>query len=315
MEIYIAKLKHILPTFFLIALSTIIGLSLFRWLFVFRYSIIDIKEEFWDFYLPIVLPWIPLLIWLQPRLKVLTFKPRASIFQFQNDNSPDEEEANRSGRLSFLIIAWGTITASLLFSQNYFTTATGKLQQLSNIKEIDKVRKARYYKLTNFAVGPYFEGLCLYSSPSGYHNKYLDFDAYCVTPILNNTSERSTTIPKHWFGVTFHEQISNEISDEEKEEKYQAFYAECIQKLNNYDFHSSDHFERIPTSYEKQKFIRAIQSGTNQTTVDDFIVLVPIQEKFEVRNGNEFAWIFGSFAIGLSVLLLSLNWPEYSEPS
>jgi rhomboid protease GluP len=296
LKTYITKLKHILPTFFVIALSTILGLLLFRWLFVIQFDIIDIKEEVWCLWLPMGLPWIPILIWLRPRFRILTFKK-------DNDN----------GRFFFQFLSAGTIIACLLVSQNYLTTATGQLKQLSTIKDIEKTEKSRYYKLENFAVAPYFGGSYTDFRQSGKYNQYLNFDIYFVTPILGDTSEKINKIPKYWYGVNFKEQISNKISAEEKEKKYELFYNECIDEMTKYDFHSLDHFERKPTSDDRQNYLKAIESRIKHRTDDSFIVLEPIQEKFEKRNGNKFAWIFGSFGIGFCVLLFALIWPGYSE--
>lgn len=296
METYITKLKHILPTFFIIAFSTIIGLLIFRWLFVIQFDIIDIKEEVWCLWLPMGLPWIPILIWLRPRFRILTFKK-------DNDN----------GRFFFQFLSAATIIACLLVSQNYLTTASGKLIELSTISDINKTEKARYYKLTNFSVAPNYGGSFTDFRTSGKYNQHLNFDVYFVTPILKDTSKTITDIPKYWYGVKFKEQISNKISPEEKEKKYEAFYNECIDKMNKYDFYSLDHFERKPTSDDRQNFLKAIEARTKQTEDENFIVLEPIKERFEDRNGNKFAWIFGSFGIGLGVLLFSLIWPGYSE--
>ncbi len=201
----------------------------------------------------------------------------------------------------------------LFVSQAYLTTVTGKLQQLSNIKEIDKVENSRYYKLDNFSVATYFGGTYTDFRTSGKYNQDLNFDVYFVTPILSDTSERINDIPRFWYGVKYHEQISNKISDEEKESKYQVFYNSCIQEMNRYDFHSLDHFERKPNSDARVNYLKAIEARTKQTADGSFIVLEPIQEKYEDRNGNKFAWIFGSFGIGFAILLFSLLWPGYSE--
>ena len=296
MDTYITKLKHILPTFFIIAISTIVGLILFRWLFAIQFDIIDLKEEVWCVWLPMGLPWIPLLIWLRPRFRILTFKK-------DNDN----------GRFFFQFLSAGTIIACLLVSQNYLTTATGKLQKLSTIKDIEKVEKSRYYKLTDFSVANYYGGTFTDFRQSGKYNQYLNFNIFFVNPVLNDTSERINDIPKYWYGVNFKEQISNKISNEEKEKKYQAFYDECIKKMNKYEFHSLDHFEKTPTSDDRQNYMKAIEARTKQPTNESFIVLEPIKEKYEDRNGKKFVWIFGSFGIGLSVLLFALIWPGYSE--
>jgi len=295
LETYITKLKHILSTFLTVTLGTVIGLGFIRWFLCLQFSIVDIKEEIWLLWLPLIFPWIPITLWLRQRFRILTFKD------------------NDKGRFGFQMIAWLIITAMLFVSQGYLTTATGKLKELSTIKDIEKTEKARYYKLTNFSVAPYYGGTYTDFRQSGKYNQYLNFDIYFATPILKDTSERINDIPKYWYGVKFKEQISNKISNEEKEKKYEVFYDECIDKMNKYEFHSLDHFKRKPTSDDRQNYLKAIEARTKQTADDNFIVLEPIQERFEDRNGNKFAWIFGSFGIGLAVLLFSLIWPGYSE--
>ena len=293
---YPAKLKHIIPTFFIVVFSTVIGLAFFRWLFCIKFSILEIKEEIWVLWIPIIFPWIPITLWLRQRFRILTFK---------------KEEDKR--RFLFQIISWGVLTAMLFVSQAYLTTATGKLQTLSTINDIDKVGKSRYYKLTNFTVVPYYGGAYTDFRTSGKYNQYLNFDIFFVTPILNYTTERISSIPKHWYGVKYHEQISNKISNEEKDEKYKTFYDECVKKLKEYDFHSLDYFERKPKSDDRIHFLKAIEAKTKQSTNESYTVLAPIQESYDKRNGNKLAWIFGSFAIGFSVLLFALIFPGFSE--
>jgi len=295
LETYIVKLKHILPTFLAVTLGTVFGLGFIRWLFCLQFSIIDIKEEIWVLWLPLIFPWIPITLWLRQRFRILTFKD------------------NDKGRFGFQMIAWLIITAMLFISQEYLTTATGRLQKLSTISDIEKLEKSRYYELTNFSVANYYGGSYTDFRTSGKYNQYLNFDIFFVAPIIADTSEQITDIPKHWYGVKYQEQISNKISNGEKDRKYNEFYDECIQKMNTYNFHSLDHFERKPKSDDRTNFLKAIEARIKQPTDESFIILEPIQETYESRNGNKFTWIFGSFGIGLAVLLFALIWPGYSE--
>ncbi len=295
METYIAKLKHILPTFITVTFGTVFGLGFIRWLFSLKLSIIDFNEEVWIFWLPLIIPWIPIIRWLRPRFRILIFKDK------------------NNGRSSVQIIAWFTIAAMLSFSQAYLATATGKLQKLSTIKDIAKVEKSRYYELTNFSLANYYAGTYTDFRKSGKYNQYFNFEIFFVTPILKDTAERINDIPKYWCGVKFKEQISNKISSDEKKKKYQVFYAECIEKMNKYEFSSLDHFERSPTSDDQQNYLKAIEARTKLKADNSFIVLEPIIEKYEDRNGNNLTWVFRSFGIGLSFLLFALISPGYSE--
>ena len=291
---YFSVLKHIIPTFLIIAFCTIFGLALIRWLLTIQYEIININEEFWTIWLPIGLPWIPILIWLRPRFRVLLFRP------------------SFDGNLFFHIISAGTITACLLVSQSYLTTSTGKLQQLSTINDINKVENARYYKLSSFTVAPYFGGSYTDFRTSGKYNETLNINIYFVAPILGEAKYYEST-HKQWYGVKYKEHISNKLDNEEKERLYKVFFNECVQKMNHYDYYDLDHFERIPTSNDKRQFLKAIEARTNQLTDNSFVILKPIIDRFEDRNGNKFIWIFGSFGIGLAVMLISLMFPAYSE--
>ena len=297
METYISKLKHILPTFLAVTFGTVFGIAFLRWLLCIQFFLLNVKEEIWVLWLPLIFPWIPITLWLRQRFRVLTVK------------KGDTDKA----RFFFQIISWGVMTAMLLVSQAYLTTATGKLETLSSIKEINKVEKARYYKLTNFSVATYFGGTYTDFTTSGKYNQYLNFDIFFIAPIIADTSEHITDIPKHWYGVKYEEQISNKISDEEKDRKYKEFYEECIQKMNNYNFHSLDHFERKPNSDDRTNFLKAIEARTKQPADESFIVLEPVHDTYENRNGNKFAWIFGSFGIGFGVLLFALLFPGFSE--
>lgn len=295
MESYLNKIRHILPTLLIVAFGTVIGVSLVRWILCIQFSLLNLKEEIWNLWIPLILPWIPITIWLRPRFRVLIFK---------------KETDNR--RFMFQVISWGMMTAMLFVSQAYLTTATGKLESIKNIHQIDKTETARYYKKDKFAVAPYYGGSYTDFRTSGKYNQDLNFDVFFVTPILKDTSEIISNTPRYWYGVKYHKQISNKISNEKKEQEYQAFYDECLQKINSYNFYSLDHFERKPNSDDLQNFLKAIEVRTNQKS-DDYVVLVPVMENYESRNGNKFVWIFGAFGIGATVFLLLLIWPDFSE--
>jgi rhomboid protease GluP len=295
LKTYIIKLKHILPTFFAITFGSIISLALVRWLFCLHFSIINLKEEIWTLWIPLLLPWLPITLWLRQRLRILDFKD------------------NHKGTIGFQVISWMIITAVLCISQNYITTATGKLVRLSNCKEIEKVEKVRYYKLTNFSVASNFTGVHTHYNLSGKYNQNLNFSLFFVVPILVRNTDPIDKTPKYWYGIKYRQQISNKISRKEKEKKYQTFYKECITKMNNYNFHSLNHFERVPTSNDRENYLKAIKTRTIQSANDQSIILEPIQEKYEDRNGSKLTWLFISFTIGLSVLLFAIYWSSLSE--
>ncbi|EKO15536.1 rhomboid family intramembrane serine protease [Leptospira kirschneri] len=294
MNTYIKKLKHILPIFLLIYVLNLILFLGARWLFTIRYEILDINEEIWDFVLPITLPWIPILIWLRPRMRILRFK---------------NEDSNGSFYLQ--LISALIITVSLMITQSYLTTAMGKLEVISNIQQIESVSKARYYKLINFSVDPSFAGVSANVTVTGKYNENLNLELFIGIPFLPEAKSFNEKEYKYWYGVKFKKQISNKLNDEEKEKLYTDFYEESMAIMEQYDYHSLDHFERTPTFDDKKYFLQAIESSIKRKPDESYIILEPIPEKFESKNEGKLPWFFGTFGIGFLILLISLIFPSY----
>ena len=250
----------------------------------------------WEFWLPAIVPWIPLTIWLKPRLRVLTFK-----------------KDNDKGRFFFQVIIWITVGVMLSISQQYLTTATGKLTQLATINEIATRPKTLYYKLETFSVAPNLGSTYTEFKVSGKHNNYLNFNVYFVIPIFKDSTERAYDVPKYWYGIKYKKQISNILSAEEKDEKYEDFYDECVENINKYDFYNINHFVRTPKSDDRNNYLNAIEASTFVRLNERYIVLEPDTANFEDRNGSKFLWIIKVFIVGLVVLLFSLLFPGYNE--
>ena len=290
---YLIKLRHILPIFLIISVLTICGVTLFRWLFTIQFQVINIKEEFWEIWFPFALPWIPVLIWLRPKFRLLQFK--------------DEDR----GQFLFQFLAAGTITVSLIITQIYLSQATGKLQNVAAVEDIAKVEKTRYYTISRFYPLP--GGGTSHSDfrTSGKYNQHFDITIYFACPIITDTL--SKTFPEHWYGVNFKKEISNRLSSTEKNIIYKAFYKECLQKMNAYDFYKQEYFVRTPNSDELDGYKQAIRNRFVTANTDKFTILEPQEGPFAQRTGNKFAWIFYSYGIGLGILLFALIWPRLSQ--
>lgn len=284
-----------MPTFIKIALGSIISFALIRWINV-EFNIVDVKEMIWELLIPLTFPWIPIKLWLRQRLRILNFK---------------KEKERR--RLGFQVIAWICIVICMAISQAYLTTATGKLAVLKNIDEIAFKEKVRYYKIKTFAIDTTYGGNYTDFYTSGKHKEILHFNSYFVAPITNPHALSVAIEKKYWYGIAYQHQISNRLGSKVKEEEFKTFYNSCLAKLKVYNFYDLDHFERVPTSDEKDNYFEAIKTRTYKAPDSRYIVLTPVKGTYESRNGNKLIWLFGSFSIGLSVFSLALSLPGYSK--
>ncbi|EMO54095.1 rhomboid family intramembrane serine protease [Leptospira noguchii] len=296
MNSYIKKLKYILPVFLLIYVLTLILFLSARWLLTIRYDILDINEEIWSFVLPMSLPWIPILIWLRPRMRILRFKSKGG-----------------NGSFYLQLISVLTIAVSLMVAESYLMTATGKLNIISNIQQIKSTSKDRYFKLMNFSVDPSVAGVSANVEVSGKYNENLNLELFIGIPFLPEAKSFNEEEYKYWYGVKFKKQISNKLNDEEKEKLYTDFYEESMEVMGRYNYYSLDHFERTPTSDDRRYFLQAIESVIKQKPDGSYVVLEPIKEKFENKNEGKLAWIFGTFAIGAVILSILLIFPGYKK--
>lgn len=294
MNTYFKKVKHILPTFLMVAFGTVGGLLLFRWFFCLKYPVIAIKEEYWT-RIAIFFTVIPVLIWLRPKFRVLIFPHSAN------------------GIFGTVILSWIVLAVMVYTTQDYLTTAAGTLQRLSDIKEIDKVKYARFYTIERFSVVPAYGGSYL-DFVSGRRGK-IKIEAYFVVPVLPHGAGGIDIIQKYWLGLKFQSKTYKRFRGEEIEKESKKFYQECVRKMNVYDFYTQEYFERKPYSIDKENFLKAVEARTREKTDESFIILEPVKTRYENRNGKRLLWALESVGIGISVFLLFLTIPGFDISS
>lgn len=291
---YLAKLKQVLPVFFLISWGSLLLLGFTRWFFFLgQYPVLELDEDLWVIWIPVIFAWIPVLIWLKPRFDAIIFK---------------KDKDNGSLRMQF--IGWMAITGMLAFSQSFLTTNTGKLLEIQTVKEIRKHQQARYYRIKQFSVYKYIGGVHYAFRTTGKYNEKLEIDIYFANPILTHKTQPITMTPLYWYGVKFNKQISNWGSKVKKERRFKEFLEECIAKMQHYDFPNPDHFEHKPASYDRENFRRAIEYALRKRVTNDFVILQPKSKPFESRNDYKIAGTFISFGLGTIIYMLVLIRPR-----
>ena len=167
MEKQIDKLKLIYFPFIIIALSIIIGYSILNWLFVIKLQLFSFNEIITNIGIPFALPWIPILIWLRPRIKLLNLKTK------RDNNLPG----------LYIMIAGFAIIAPTIIAQQYLLTSTGKLTKLENISQLETIHElTKYYTLKDFYLDRSHSVEYASVEVSGKHNEDLNFHLYIAVP-------------------------------------------------------------------------------------------------------------------------------------
>ncbi|MCF6193950.1 MAG: hypothetical protein L3J46_06420, partial [Kangiellaceae bacterium] len=292
----LAKIKHIAPVYLIAFTLTTLVLLAVRWLLSIRFEALNINEDIWEVWLPMFAPWLTV---------YLSIKSRIQILKFGKENS--------NGHFGFQMLALLSLVPVLFISQSLLTSATSKLTELDNVYQIIDTRKSRYYTVNDFHVANYYGGSFAFVRTGGRYNEDLDVTLYFAFPITLTEGEHLKPQPKYWYGVRYHKRINNRLSQSEKEEIYDRFYQKSLNKVDDYDFHDLTMLERLPTSEDRDYFLKAVKARTKLEPDSDTVILRPSKDNFEDLNGDKLEWIFYSFGIGITVFLLLLLVPGLDE--
>ncbi len=164
---FFTRIRLIFVPFLVIAFSYIAIYTLLDYIFVIRMEL-PVNEELVHYWLAVGLVFIPLLIWLRPRLRLLSL----------ND---------KKGNLPFLyqFIAAFAILAPTIVAQDYMTTATGKLTILNKAGEIGRQPLTKYFELKQHFIDKQHIAVHERTEVSGRNNEDLTFYIDVVCPILD----------------------------------------------------------------------------------------------------------------------------------
>lgn len=107
----IQKLKLLLIPFLITSIGFCVIYTFLNWLLLIKLQLFSVKEIIVEFGIPIVIPAIPILFYLRPKLKILNLK-----------------KSNGQSLTDFYIfILWILIALPTLIAQSYLKNSTGKL--------------------------------------------------------------------------------------------------------------------------------------------------------------------------------------------
>jgi rhomboid protease GluP len=287
------KIRLIYGPFFLGSVGHIVLFTFLHWLLIIKTHTITIKEDVVHFWLPCVLPWLFILLWLRPRIKLLAF-----------------QKENKHKDLMYFL-AGASIIVPLIFAQNYIASSTGTLTQLKNIYEINDLPKTKYYTVKEYSIDRTHYGIHSVAEVTGKYNEHIDFTNYFTSPLLQKPGDTisftsaGNTVDFHgthgvitWVGVKYKEQISNRLSDAQKEEAYKKFYeSSCVnyqwQFLNDFQY-----WKRTGLNDDLDGFLKSCKKCSDRPPTDNPIILEMVHEPFEARNGSNLDWMIITFLGG-----------------
>lgn len=292
METITKKLKLIYLPFLMTAISFIVLYTFLNWLLFIKLNIFSIKENIVNFWLPLALALISVLLWLRPRIKLLKLSEKKSLFYY--------------------ILAVSAIAIPAMIAQDYIEKASGELTKLNNINEIKNSEPTKYYTLKSYYIDKWNIGVHTSFDISGRYNEDFNMHFYVVLPILRSKADLRRPNRLAWLGIEYSKRISNRLDEGEKEKQYQAFAKESQKDFDQKDFGHFVYLDRVGNTDAGEGFKEAQKNSPIYNPYYTSIFL-PVNQPFENRTGNGFAWIFGAFAIAGGIWLVMLLLAGFDE--
>ncbi len=281
------KLKEIYLPFVVVSICTILFYNLFRWVFDIRLGVIPLKEELLDIWIPFIVPVLPVLIWLRHPIRILKLK---------------DTDRGRSGIRALMIFA---IVAPIVISQHYIKKAAFDLVTLENASEIKSHGAEKYFKINNFRVNKDARVDYATARTSGKRNDRLNFFLYLACPFKNAENV--------WYGVEYNESTGNTGTTTQQNAWFSNFLNYSERNFASYYFQDVSYFEKVGYSDDWDGYMQAIKNTNPNAAETQQIILIPKTDEFEERFGDTLLWVFGSFGIGLLVILLLILYSKIDE--
>jgi membrane associated rhomboid family serine protease len=282
------KLRSIYLPFLLIALGCVVGYSLLNWLLLIDWQLFAVDDEVVDFWLPYCVPWIPILIWLRPRLKLLRL---------------EGGRGNLPGL--YYVVAAFAIAAPTIVAQHYLATATGTITDLERISQVTSGPSSKYYRVREVFVDKADTSIETRLHLTGRYNENLAMDVLLACP-LDDAEDTRAQYCDLWLGTVYKTQVSSHLSDTERETQLRAFVKSSLAAYGRSDLRVFSYLERVGAGDEARGFQAAAKHSYRFRPDRHHVFLSANSGDFDARNGNKLAWIFGSFGIGGFVWLLMI---------
>ena len=275
------KLRLIYLPFLIIAFSVVVIYTFLNWLLFIKNDFFPLKEDMVTFWLPAIVPWIPVLIWLRPRINLLKFK---------NDN------------VSFLyyVVAAFAIAAPTIAAQKYLATASGTLTKVENINQLEKKEATKYYSISKYFIDKTHIGVNNTVNVSGKSNQHLNFVTYVVMPVRANPADSSSEKCLYFLGEKYQKTTSNSLSEKEKDSQYEQFIKDVREEFNSSGFLRIGYFEKMANSDDRDGFRTAV-SKTKFKSNNTPVIFTAQYGYFAERNGTKLGWTFLALGIGAAV--------------
>ncbi|MGH1339048.1 MAG: rhomboid family intramembrane serine protease [Aureispira sp.] len=283
------KYQSIYLPFLLLMVGVFFGYGLLRWLFDIQLGFLPFSEDMLDYWIPIALPWLPLSIWIHPRIQLLQL-------------SWDKENAYSF----YLYLMAIVIILPTCISQQYLKTSSFALIEVDTAEQIQATPNEKYFKIQAFELDT--SEMVSYTSAKviGKNEDQVQYQASFLCPFPGTASL--------WYGFSYKEVCSHSLNEQEEADYHQRFLRTSKKALSKALFpKNTPYFERIVPSNTPTYFHTVFNEYYPNLDPSTVTILLPQDHEFETRTGNSFFWTWASFFLGLLLIWIMVTSPPLED--
>ena len=241
--------------------------------------------------LPNILAWVPVLIWMHKRLKILALKPNSRV------------------RFLYLQLAVFAIGIPACITQYYLEDVCGKITSLESIDQLTSVPKSKFYTINKYYLDVlHFSQYQTYYN-SGKNNQNLELEFFIAIPIFATPKDTNSADCKAYINYNYQRTLNAHNSDLKPEDRLALFVEESLKDFWQTNFNGFAYLEYL-RPIRKNHYAALSDTKYNSKNA---VVFATYYTPFESRADQLQLFLIASIGIGFSVWFIILLFPKINQ--
>lgn len=279
--------KKILKSYLILFLLFYAGYTLLNWIITVKTGLIQIEDNYTNFWIPLALVYVLVFLVLRPIIKKSDYKP------------------NIKDGLLWALFPF-TMWIPVAFSQEYYKDASYDVITLNSPKEVGLYKNERFFEIKDFYINRNDFTLFKERHVSGGRSKSLKVNNYYIAPLYCDSEREDTDVA---YGLKFSTSLNHGLLfRDEQPKKIWEFNIKSASEFTFYDLDSVTYFEKQVDSEDATNYAAAWKENDLLNKAINPVVLVAKTETFQQSLKRERNIAFYStlicLIVGVGVLLL-----------
>lgn len=283
------KLRRIILPFCFTAFLYAVVYTFLNWSLIIRNRMFSFSPAFLSGELAFILAWIPVLIWMRPRIALLEIR-----------------QLNRYYFLFFYqLLATVLLMYCVRYTQPLLYLKVHGYRQLASVEEVEKYTGTDYFSIRSYFLDTSIHPALRTVYQDDTSADSADLAIYICSPMYKNAKDTAAHLADYWLGIEYKKKISNKINEESVPFLLKDFDAICQLQFQKDISKKIGYYEKIDDkSLLSEAFDDAADKAALDVTGADRFIFIPHQRLYGLVLAV--AWLKAGAAFVISIALWML---------